>query len=167
MIIGIDPGFTGGITKIFDSGDINIYPMPVKHLYYKYWKNKKGEKRKTSVQGYDLIQIREIINDATIIIIEHQQPHPKQGIASTGKLLKGYGQLMGLAVGAGIELKLVRPSIWKKHFELSSDKKDAIEMAQKLSGKDFIPDGKRVPQDGLAESYLIALYGVKTNEKRD
>ena len=166
MITGIDPGFTGGITRMMNGGTFPEYfHIPLKHHRFKYWTDKNGERRKTSVQGYDLIEIKRIIKDSDMIMIESQQAHPDQGIASTAKLMLGYGQLMGLCVGVGAELRTVVPRVWKKFFGLSSDKKEAIKLAIKLSGVDFIPEGKRVPQEGLAESYLIGLYGVKTNGK--
>jgi len=89
-----------------------------------------------------------------VVYIEKQQPFPKQGVVSTGKLMEQYGILRGLMCGLGISYREVRPQIWKRWFGVKG-KRDSIIQAQKIVGK-------VIEKDGQAEAILIGIYGMES-----
>jgi hypothetical protein len=57
-----------------------------------------------------------------LFIIERVGAMPKQGISSTFKFGKAYGVVIGVVAALKIPVHFVAPSVWKRHFGLSSDK---------------------------------------------
>ena len=74
-----------------------------------------------------------------------------------------YGKLIALLEIYDIRIEKVTAASWKKYFNLSKEKTEAVELAEKLSGENFRTK-KMALLDGPAESYLIYKYGEE-NEK--
>jgi hypothetical protein len=168
MIGGIDPGMSGAISFISEDWSlVECKNIPLKYVKDRIYISKRGKdkgKKKTSpVYDYNYYAIKKMFDGFNLpirkVYIELQRSMPDQSSAANGKLMRGYGFLIGLVVGLGLKFSLVDPKTWKNSFNLKSDKKKSIELAQELSGYDFIPEGKKSPSDGMAESYLIARYG--------
>ena len=91
--------------------------------------------------------------------IEKVHAMPKQGSVSMFTFGEGFGWLKGVLDMAEISYQEIQPQKWKKEFNLNSDKQKSIEVARQLFPKaNLIPDGCRVPSDGMAESLLLAEY---------
>jgi len=159
-VVGIDPGFSGYIT-IMNCADLTIqcHPIPVISA------GKKGTKK--TIDGP---AIREILNsiDGNLIGvgIEKQQTMPKQGIASSGKTMYGFGLFVGICIGLGVPMFLFRPAEWSKEMlkgVVGSDTKSrSIIRAKELYPLHSL---KRTPRcttdsDGMADSILIAMYSL-------
>ena len=76
------------------------------------------------------------------------------------------GFITGIAYMLGFEVIHCNPAHWKKVLQLSSDKSESISMAINLfvKAKNDIIYSHDSYKDGLAESLLIAYYGMNYNQ---
>ena len=68
------------------------------------------------------------------------------------------GIFEGIGAALDIDVITVRPQVWKKHFNLSKNKQESIDLALHIYPqlKEYI---KKSSDDGIAEAALIAEYG--------
>jgi crossover junction endodeoxyribonuclease RuvC len=158
IVIGIDPGITGGIALYYDTYmdaiEMPVLRNPITKQYL----------------GLDTDRIRGFL-DCTILgrqiqyvcYIEQVHSMPGQGVASTFKFGQVYGEIIGMISTLGIQTHFVRPQAWKKTIlgvDYPHDKAGAIQYLNDrgLSYK-ITPSGKRKPHDGMADAACIAIYG--------
>jgi crossover junction endodeoxyribonuclease RuvC len=152
VIIGIDPGKSGGIAVLrqFNNPKTSIHEMPLLP------DNSIDCKNLHTLFVNILFQ-----NEDTICFIEKSQPMPKQGVKGVFSYGVSYGLIKGALICAIIPYQEIPPQRWKKFFGLDSDKKKAVSFAIKLfpEFKDefYTPRGRLL--DGKAEALLIAEYG--------
>ena len=133
-IIGIDPGLSGAIAVMHDKKVINMYDMPVMA---------EGKKNKRQLNSSQLVNIiKENVNEdeETIVVVEQVNAMPGQGVTSMFNFGQTFGAIKGVCAALKLPIFFVRPSKWKKHFELINSSKDAsrtkvIEMYPTLSGQ--------------------------------
>ena len=133
-IIGIDPGLSGAIAVMHDKKVINMYDMPVMA---------EGKKNKRQLNSSQLVNIiKENINEDEdkIVVVEQVNAMPGQGVTSMFNFGQTFGAIKGVCAALKLPIFFVRPSKWKKHFELINSSKDAsrtkvIEMYPTLSGQ--------------------------------
>ena len=133
-IIGIDPGLSGAIAIFENKKVTNIYEMPVMS---------EGKKNKRQINSAQLVKIlRENIqaNDEVSVVVEQVNAMPGQGVTSMFNFGQSFGAIKGVCAALNLPIFFVRPSKWKKHFELINSSKDssrtkAIEMYPKLSNQ--------------------------------
>ena len=133
-IIGIDPGLSGAIAVMHDKKVMNMYDMPVMA---------EGKKNKRQLNSSQLVNIiKENINEDedTIVVVEQVNAMPGQGVTSMFNFGQTFGAIKGVCAALKLPIFFVRPSKWKKHFELINSSKDssrtkAIEMYPKLSNQ--------------------------------
>jgi hypothetical protein len=91
------------------------------------------------------------------IAIEHAFSRPGQGVSSTFKFGRTFGQALGVIQALGVPYELVSPAVWKKHFKITpSSPKDA----SRLVCRRFYPSAD-IPlkkHHGRADAILIAHY---------
>jgi hypothetical protein len=162
MIIGgIDPGLKGGLVKLNEDYSVNHYcKMPVIEF-----KNTKGKRIKKTI--IDIKAIYVFFKDIDFIFVERASAMPAsqggerfQGSASMFNYGREYGKIIGWLETNEIEYKEITPRVWKRHFNLSKEKKEAIFLATRLSKKDFILPKCRISHEGICEAYLIARFGL-------
>lgn len=143
VILGIDPGVTGGIAFLYNSGTIVAEDIP-------------------TVAGevdVDTIVRRIRSFSPSLAVIERASSMPKQGVASTFKYGVAYGALRAVVAVLEIPCHLVTPGKWKGHFRLDSDKEKSRALAIRLwPGSGFF---SRKKDHGRAEAALIARYGAE------
>ena len=133
-IIGIDPGLSGAIAVMHDKKVMNMYDMPVMA---------EGKKNKRQLNSSQLVNIiKENINEDedTIVVVEQVNAMPGQGVTSMFNFGQTFGAIKGVCAALKLPIFFVRPSKWKKHFELINSSKDAsrtkvIEMYPALSSQ--------------------------------
>ena len=133
-IIGIDPGLSGGIAFLENNKVLCIFDMPVMS---------EGKKNKRQVNSAQLVSlIRENINsnEDIIVVVEQVNAMPGQGVTSMFNFGQTFGAIKGVCAALELPIFFVRPSKWKKHFELINSSKDssrtkAIEMYPALSNQ--------------------------------
>lgn len=140
IIIGIDPGQSGGIAVI-------QHTLSIQSAYA------------VSMPETDSDVISEIIlakcsPGPAIAYLEQVNAMPKQGVSSTFKFGMSYGFLRGALAALEIRRNFVRPQVWQKALGCLSkgDKNVTKRRAQEL-----FPDIKIT--HALADALLIAEYG--------
>ena len=136
IIIGIDPGITGSICFFQDGKIIDVIEMP---------NMPEGKKNKKQVNGAQIYyeissRIKDIKKEDIKVIIEQVSAMPGQGVTSMFNFGQTFGAIKGVCAALELPIFFVRPSKWKKHFELINSSKDssrtkAIEMYPKLSNQ--------------------------------
>ena len=136
LIIGIDPGISGSICFLQDGKILEVIEMPTMT---------EGKKNKKQVNGSQIYnEICRIINNIEKqdirVVIEKVSAMPGQGVTSMFNFGQTFGAIKGICAALGLPIFFVRPSKWKKHFELINSSKDssrtkAIEMYPLLSSE--------------------------------
>ena len=133
-IIGIDPGLSGAIAILENNKVLNLFDMPVMS---------EGKKNKRQLNSSHLVNlIKENIeqNEEVAVVVEQVNAMPGQGVTSMFNFGQTFGAIKGVCAALELPIFFVRPSKWKKHFELINSSKDAsrtkvIEMYPTLSGQ--------------------------------
>ena len=125
IIIGIDPGFSGGIT-IMKNGKADVYEMPVRQIIM----SDKRKKKEYDIQG--VVSLLSPLSGDVVVSIEKVHAGPGEGTVSMFNFGKGYGILLGVVHTLGFEVHEVMPQTWKKTFpELRTDEIDQAKALQK------------------------------------
>ena len=153
-IIGIDPGLTGAIAVLEDKKVIELFEMPVMA------EGKKNKRQLNSAQLVKLLKdnIDNKKNEEVSVVVEQVNAMPGQGVTSMFNFGQSFGAIKGICAALGLPIFFVRPSKWKKHFELINSSKDSsrtkvIEMYPVLSSR--LSKKKDVNK---ADAILIARY---------
>ena len=133
-IIGIDPGLSGAIAILENKKVLKIFDIPVMS---------EGKKNKRQLNSAQLVNIvRENINnnEEIVVVVEQVNAMPGQGVTSMFNFGQTFGAIKGVCAALRLPIYFVRPSKWKKHFELINSSKDAsrtkvIEMYPYLSNQ--------------------------------
>ena len=133
-IIGIDPGLSGGIAVLKDNKVLNIFDMPVMS------EGKKNKRQLNSAQLVSLLKDNMEHNEEIVVVVEQVNAMPGQGVTSMFNFGQTFGAIKGVCAALELPIFFVRPSKWKKHFELINASKDssrtkAIEMYPTLSNQ--------------------------------
>jgi|TARA_B100001540_G_scaffold316136_1_gene345197 crossover junction endodeoxyribonuclease RuvC len=158
FIIGIDPGISGAICFFNDGKIIDVIEMP---------SMSEGKKNKKQVNGNQLyneikFHISQINQQEISVVVEHVTAMPGQGVTSMFNFGQSFGVIKGICSAMQLPIHFVRPTKWKKYFNLINTSKDAsrsraIEIFPKFSEK-----LKRKKDSNKADAILIASYYYNT-----
>ena len=158
LIIGIDPGISGSICFFEDGKILDVIEMPT------MTEGKKNKRQVNGAQIYNEIstKISEIEKKNIRVIIEQVSAMPGQGVTSMFNFGQTFGAIKGVCAALGLPIFFVRPSKWKKHFELINSSKDssrtkAIEMYPSLSN-----DLSKKKDVNKSDAILIARFFSET-----
>ena len=160
-IIGIDPGIQGALAILDNEKVIDIVDLPVMS---------DGKKNKKQLNGAYLSDYlkKHILNiENTVVVVEQVNAMPGQGVTSMFNFGQTFGVIKGICAALKIPIYFVRPSKWKKHFDLIRSSKDAsktkvIEMYPSLSN--LLSKKKDVNK---SDAILIAKFFNETGFKID
>ena len=158
-ILGIDPGLSGAIAILEKKKVLNLFDMPVMA------EGKKNKKQLNSAQLVNIIK-ENIINEEEIaVVVEQVNAMPGQGVTSMFNFGQTFGAIKGICAALNLPIFFVRPSKWKKYFELINSSKDSsrtkvIEMYPSLSSQ--LAKKKDVNK---SDAILIARYYYDTRLK--
>ena len=157
-LIGIDPGISGAICFFKDGKIIDVIDMP---------SMSEGKKNKKQVNGNQLFneiksRLIEVNQDDVSVVVEHVSAMPGQGVTSMFNFGQSFGVIKGICSAMHLPIHFVRPTKWKKYFNLINTPKDAsrskaIEIFPKFSEK-----LKRKKDSNKADAILIASYYYNT-----
>ena len=133
-IIGIDPGLSGAIAVMHNKKVINMYDMPVMA------EGKKNKRQLNSSQLVNILTDNISGDEEAIVVVEQVNAMPGQGVTSMFNFGQTFGAIKGVCAALKLPIFFVRPSKWKKHFELINSSKDSsrtkvIEMYPTLSAQ--------------------------------
>jgi crossover junction endodeoxyribonuclease RuvC len=131
-IIGIDPGLSGAIAVLENNKVLNIFDMPVMS------EGKKNKRQLNSALLVSLLKENIDQSEEVSIVVEQVNAMPGQGVTSMFNFGQTFGAIKGVCAALELPIFFVRPSKWKKYFELINSSKDssrtkAIEMYPMLS----------------------------------
>ena len=147
--MGIDPGASGGIAAVCVNG--YVYSTAIKNMTLK--------------EQFGIFCDLEDVAPHPRAIIEHVHSMPKQGVVSTFKFGKSYGNLEAFLTAAEIPFERVTPSVWQREFGLISKKgetKTAKKNRHKALAQELFP-GVKVTH-AVADALLIAEYGRRHHD---
>ena len=121
LIIGIDPGISGSICFFEDGKILDVIEMPTMN---------EGKKNKRQVNGAQIYnEITDRINKSqkqdVRVVIEQVSAMPGQGVTSMFNFGQSFGIIKGICSAMQLPLYFVRPTKWKKYFNLIKSEKDA------------------------------------------
>ena len=160
-IIGIDPGIQGALAILDNEKVIDIVDLP------DMTEGKKNKKQLNGAYLSDYLK-KHILNiENTVVVVEQVNAMPGQGVTSMFNFGQTFGVIKGICAALKIPIYFVRPSKWKKHFDLIRSSKDAsrtkvIEMYPSLSN--LLSKKKDVNK---SDAILIAKFFNETGFKID
>ena len=152
IIIGIDPGISGAISIVENKKILEVYDTPT------MIDGKKNKRQINSAQVTNIIKERLNKDKEVVVVVEHVNAMPGQGVTSMFNFGQSFGVVKGICAALNLPIYFVRPTKWKKHFNLIKTNKDAsrtkvIEVYPELSSKLY-----RKKDSNRADAILIALY---------
>ena len=158
-VIGIDPGLSGAIAILKEKIVLDIIDMPVMA------EGKKNKRQLNSAQLVNIIKNNIEKNEEIAVVVEQVNAMPGQGVTSMFNFGQTFGAIKGVCAALGLPIFFVRPSKWKKYFDLINSSKDssrtkAIEMYPSLA--DHLAKKKDVNK---SDAVLIARFYYETRLK--
>ena len=152
IIIGVDPGINGAISIVENKKILEVYDTPT------MIEGKKNKKQINGAQVTNIIKERIKGEKEVIVVVEHVNAMPGQGVTSMFNFGQSFGVIKGICAALNLPIYFVRPTKWKKYFNLIKTNKDAsrtkvIEAYPEISNKLH-----RKKDSNRADAILIALY---------
>ena len=159
IVVGIDPGLNGAIAVLQDKKVLSITDMPVMA------DGKKNKRQLNNAQLAEILRKNTSEGDEISIVVEQVNAMPGQGVTSMFNFGQTFGAIKGVCAALQLPIFFVRPSKWKKHFDLINASKDAsrtkaIEMYPALSNQ--LAKKKDVNK---SDAILIARFYYETRLK--
>ena len=154
IIFGIDPGISGAISILENKKVIGVFEMPTMI---------DGKKNKRQVNGSQLTNIiKEKLNEnkekEIAVVVEHVNAMPGQGVTSMFNFGQSFGVIKGICSALSLPIYFVRPTKWKKHFNLIKTNKDASRTKVIESYPEISSKLHRKKDSNRADAILIARY---------
>ena len=164
IIIGIDPGMTGGICiRDLTNNEIDLMVMPTK-----------GTVRFTKLIDTEAIadMFTEIRSEIKMIYIEEIFAMSTQGSASMLSFGRGWGQILGVIHTLKIPYYVVRPQEWQKYVlpkgKAGTTKIRALQTAEQLFPQVELRASERakLAHEGKVDALMISEFGVRHYKHR-
>ena len=158
-IVGIDPGLSGAIAILENNKVLSIFDMPTMA------EGKKNKKQLNSAQLVKIIKENIKTEDEVAVVVEQVNAMPGQGVTSMFNFGQTFGAIKGVCAALSLPIFFVRPSKWKKYFDLINSSKDSsrtkvIEMYPSLSNQ-----MTRKKDVNKSDAILIARFFNETRLK--
>ena len=158
-VLGIDPGLSGAIAILENNKVLGIFDMPVMA------EGKKNKKQLNSAQLVNIIKQNTKNSEEVVVVVEQVNAMPGQGVTSMFNFGQTFGAIKGICAALQLPIFFVRPSKWKKYFELINSSKDSsrtkvIEMYPSLSN-----ELSRKKDVNKSDAILIARFYNETRFK--
>ena len=152
IIFGIDPGISGAISVLENKKVIEVFDMPT------MIDGKKNKKQVNGAQVTNIIKERLDVEKEIAVVVEHVNAMPGQEVTSMFNFGQSFGVIKGICSALSLPIHFVRPTKWKKHFNLIKTNKDAsrtkvIQVYPEISSK-----LSRKKDANKADAILIARY---------
>ena len=158
-IIGIDPGLSGAIAVLEDIKVLSLFEMPVMA------EGKKNKRQLNSAQLVNIIKENTNGDEEIAIIVEQVNAMPGQGVTSMFNFGQTFGAIKGVCAALGLPIFFVRPSKWKKYFELINSSKDASRTKVIEMYPSFSKQLAKKKDVNKSDAILIARFFAETRLK--
>ena len=158
LIIGIDPGISGSICFLDNGKILDVIEMPI------MTDGKKNKKQINGSQVYNEIikRIKQFEKNQIRVVIEHVSAMPGQGVTSMFNFGQSFGILKGICTAMQLPMYFVRPTKWKKYFNLLNSEKDASRTRAIEIFPYFSSQLSRKKDSNKADAILIASFYHET-----
>ena len=158
LIIGIDPGISGSICFLEDGIIKDVLEMPTMI---------EGKKNKKQVNGSQIfneisLRIKTYEKKNIKVVIEQVSAMPGQGVTSMFNFGQSFGILKGICSAMQLPIYFVRPTKWKKYFNLINSEKDASRTRAIEIFPYFSSNLSKKKDSNKADAILIASYFHET-----
>ena len=163
LVIGIDPGISGSICFFHDGKILDVVEMPTMT---------DGKKNKRQVNGSQIFneilkRINKIDNNDIRVVIEQVSAMPGQGVTSMFNFGQSFGILKGICSAMHLPVYYVRPTKWKKYFNLINSEKDASRTRAIEIFPYFSSQLSKKKDNNKADAILIASFFYETYQKEE
>ena len=158
LVIGIDPGISGSICFFQDGKIIDVVEMPTMNEV------KKNKKQVNGSQIFNEIsaRIEKLDNRDVKVVVEQVSAMPGQGVTSMFNFGQSFGILKGICSAMQLPIYFVRPTKWKKYFNLINSEKDASRTRAIEIFPYFSSHLSRKKDSNKADAILIASFYYET-----
>ena len=156
IIIGIDPGISGAISVIENKKILEVYDTPT------MIDGKKNKKQINSAQVTNIIKEKLNSDKEVIVVVEHVNAMPGQGVTSMFNFGQSFGILKGICSAMQLPMYFVRPAKWKKYFNLLNSEKDASRTRAIEIFPYFSSQLSKKKDSNKADAILIASFYYET-----
>ena len=163
LIIGIDPGISGSICFLDNGKILDVIEMPI------MTDGKKNKKQVNGSQVYNEItkRIKQFEKNQIRVVIEHVSAMPGQGVTSMFNFGQSFGILKGICTAMQLPMYFVRPTKWKKYFNLLNSEKDASRTRAIEIFPYFSSQLSKKKDSNKADAILISSFFFETYKKED
>tara|TARA_Y100000817_G_C16424910_1_gene353604 strand:+ start:32 stop:523 length:492 start_codon:yes stop_codon:yes gene_type:complete len=158
-IIGIDPGLSGAIAILENKRVLDVFEMPVMA------EGKKNKRQLNSAQLVKLLKNNISKNEDVSVVVEQVNAMPGQGVTSMFNFGQTFGAIKGVCAALELPIFFVRPSKWKKHFELINSSKDASRTKVIEMYPSFSKQLAKKKDVNKSDAILIARFFAETRLK--
>ena len=163
LIIGIDPGISGSICFFQDGKIVDVVEMPTMT---------EGKKNKKQVNGSQIFneiseKIKNLDKKEIKVVIEQVSAMPGQGVTSMFNFGQSFGILKGICSAMQLPMYFVRPTKWKKYFNLINSEKDASRTRAIEVFPYFSSQLSRKKDSNKADAILISSFFYETFKNED
>ena len=163
IIIGIDPGISGSICFFRDGKILDVIDMP------SMAECKKNKRQVNGAQIYNEISKR--MNKTHIedvrVVVEQVSAMPGQGVTSMFNFGQSFGIIKGICSAMQLSLYFVRPTKWKKYFNLINSEKDASRTRAIEVFPYFSSQLSKKKDSNKADAILIASFFYETYKNEE
>ena len=158
LIIGIDPGISGSICFLDNGKILDVIEMPI------MTDGKKNKKQVNGSQVFNEItkRIKQFEKNQIRVVIEHVSAMPGQGVTSMFNFGQSFGILKGICTAMQLPMYFVRPTKWKKYFNLLNSEKDASRTRAIEIFPYFSSQLSKKKDSNKADAILIASFYHET-----
>ena len=158
LIIGIDPGISGSICFLDNGKILDVIEMPI------MTDGKKNKKQVNGSQVYNEVtkRIKQFEKNQIRVVIEHVSAMPGQGVTSMFNFGQSFGILKGICTAMQLPMYFVRPTKWKKYFNLLNSEKDASRTRAIEIFPYFSSQLSRKKDSNKADAILISSFYYET-----
>ncbi len=161
LIIGIDPGISGSICFFEDGKILDVIEMPTMN------EGKKNKRQVNGAQIYNEItdRINKLQKQHVRVVVEQVSAMPGQGVTSMFNFGQSFGIIKGICSAMQLPLYFVRPTKWKKYFNLIKSEKDASRTRAIEIFPYFSSQLSKKKDSNKADAILIASFYHETYKK--
>ena len=152
IIIGIDPGISGAISILENKKVVEIFDMPT------MIDGKKNKKQVNGAQVTNIIKDKLNLSKEIVVVVEHVNAMPGQGVTSMFNFGQSFGVIKGVCSALNVPIYFVRPTKWKKYFNLIKTNKDASRTKVIQIYPEISSQLSRKKDSNKADAILIARY---------
>jgi len=161
LIIGIDPGISGSICFFEDGKILDVIEMPTMN------EGKKNKRQVNGAQIYNEItdRVNKLQKQDVRVVVEQVSAMPGQGVTSMFNFGQSFGIIKGICSAMQLPLYFVRPTKWKKYFNLIKSEKDASRTRAIEIFPYFSSQLSKKKDINKADAILIASFYHETYKK--